>query len=131
MCNHCYSFGVPPNRSSPRIFSPSSTLSVADFTACAGAETRSRRIRVYPAKAQRQTLRLWFDAARWCYNETIARLKRTGEPANWKKIKTGIIHAVPERLKAAPYQVRSIGVRDACRAVSEVRRRNRKLKVKV
>ena len=74
---------------------------------------------------------MWFDAARWCYNETIARLKRTEEPANWKKIKTGIIHAVPERLKAAPYQVRSIGVRDACRAVSEVRRRNRKLKVKV
>ena len=117
-----------PNRSSPRIFSPSSILSVADFTACAGTKTRSRRIRVYPAKAQRQTLRLWFDAARWCYNETIARLKWTGEPANWKKIKTGIIHAVPDRLKAAPYQVRSIGVRDACRAVSEVRRRNRKLK---
>ena len=117
-----------PNRNSPKIFSPSSTLSVADFTACAGTKTRSRRIRVYPAKAQRQTLRLWFDAARWCYNETIARLKRTGEAANWKAIKTDIIHAVPDRLKAAPYQVRSIGVRDACRAVSEVRRRNRKLK---
>ena len=117
-----------PNRNSPRIFSPSSTLSVAGFTACAGTKTRSRRIRVYPAKAQRRTLKLWFDAARWCYNETIARLKRTGEPANWKAIKTDIIHAVPDRLKAAPYQVRSIGVRDACRAVSEVRRRNRKLK---
>ena len=117
-----------PNRSSPRIFSPSSTLSVADFTPCAGAKTRSRRIRVYPAKAQRRTLKLWFDAARWCYNETIARLKRTGEPANWKKIKTGIIHAVPERLKAVPYQVRSIGVRDACRAMSEVKRRNLQLK---
>ena len=117
-----------PNRSSPRIFSPSSTLSVAGFTACAGAKTRSRRIRVYPAKAQRRTLKLWFDAARWCYNETIARLKRTGEPANWKAIKTDIIHAVPDRLKATPYQVRSIGVRDACRAMSEVKRRNLQLK---
>ena len=32
---------------------------------------------------------MWFDAARWCYNETIAWLKRTGEPANWKAVKTG------------------------------------------
>ena len=71
---------------------------------------------------------MWFDATQWCYNQTIARLKGTGEAANWKSVKTEIIHAVPERLKAAPYQVRSIRVRDACRAVSEVRRRNRKLK---
>ena len=34
---------------------------------------------------------------------------------------------MPERLKAAPYQVKSIGVRDACRAMSAVRRRNREL----
>ena len=47
--------------------------------------------------------------------------------ANWKAIKTRIIHAVPERLKDTPYQVRSIGVRDACRAMSEVKRRNKEL----
>ena len=117
-----------PNRNSPRIFSPSSTPSVADFTACGDTATQSRRIRVYPTGEQRRTLRLWFDTARWCYNETVARLRRTGEAASWKAIKTGIIHAVPERLKAAPYQVRSIAVRDACRAISEVRRRNRQLK---
>lgn len=57
----------------------------------------------------------------------MARLKRTGEAANWKAIKTEIIHAVPERLKDAPYQVKSIGVRDACRAMSAVKRRNRAL----
>ena len=82
---------------------------------------------MYPTGDQRRTLRLWFDAARWCYNEAVARLRRTGEPANWKAIKTEIIHAVPERLRAAPYEVKSISVRDACRAVSEVRRRNRRL----
>ena len=116
-----------PNRSSPRIFSPSCTPSVAGCTACAATATQSRRIRVYPTGDQRRTLRLWFDAARWCYNEAVARLRRTGEPANWKAIKTEIIHAVPERLRAAPYEVKSISVRDACRAVSEVRRRNRQL----
>ena len=80
-----------------------------------------------PTKEQRRILRLWFDAARWCYNETVARLRRTGEAANWKAIKTGIIHAVPERHKEAPYQVKSIAIRDACQAMSEVKRRNKAL----
>ena len=57
----------------------------------------------------------------------MARLRRTGEAANWKALKTGIIHAVPERLKEAPYQVKSIAIRDACRAMSEVKRRNKAL----
>jgi putative transposase len=73
-------------------------------------------------------LKLWFDAARWCYNETVARLKADPElKANWMQIKTSIIRAVPERLKDTPYQVRSIAVRDACRAMSEVKRRNKEL----
>ena len=76
---------------------------------------------------QRRTLKLWFEAARWCYSETVARLKRTGEAARWKTVKTEIIHAIPDRLKDAPYQVKSIGVRDACRAMSAVKRRNRAL----
>ena len=75
-------------------------------------------------------LRLWFDAARWCFNETIAYLKRTGEAANWKRIKTEIIHAVPDRLKPAPYQIKSVAIRDACKAVSAVRRYNRELRAR-
>ena len=71
---------------------------------------------------------LWFDGARWCFNEAIAHLKRTGEAANWKRIKTAIIHAVPDRLKAVPYQVRSIAIRDACKAMRAVKRVNRELK---
>ena len=117
-----------PNGSSPKIFSPSSTPSLADYTACGATATQSRKIRVYPTKDQRRILKLWFDAARWCFNETVARLKADTElKANWKGIKTGIIHAVPERLKEAPYQVKNIAVRDACQAMSEVKRRNKEL----
>ena len=47
--------------------------------------------------------------------------------ANWKAVKTGIIHAAPERLKKAPYQVRSIAVRDACLAVRRCKQGNREL----
>ena len=114
-----------PSGNSPRIFSPSSIPSVAGCMDSVGTKTQSKRIRIYPTLEQREILRLWFDAARWTYNETIARLKATGEPGAWKKIKTPIIHAAPERLQAAPYQVRSIAVRDACRAMSQVRRRNK------
>ena len=116
-----------PSGNTTRIFPPSATLYLKDRTACANTETQSLKIRVYPNREQRKTLRLWFDAARWCYNATVARLKQTGEPANWMQIKTSIIHAVPERLKETPYQVRSVAVRDACKAMSEVKRRNKEL----
>ena len=45
--------------------------------------------------------------------------------AQWKAVKTPIIHSVPERLKAAPYQVKSVAVRDACLAMSALKRRNK------
>ena len=72
-------------------------------------------------------MKLWFDAARWCYNETVARLREPGCVANWKAIKTEIIRAAPERLQAAPYQVKSIAVRDACRAVRRCKQANKEL----
>ena len=53
----------------------------------------------------------------------MARLREPGTRANWKAIKTGIIHSAPERLRAAPYQVKSIAVRDACQAVSNAKLR--------
>ena len=101
---------------------------MSEFTESAATPTQARKIRVYPTKDQRWILRLWFDTARWCFNETAARLKASPElKANWKGIKTAIIHAILERLKDTPYQVKSIAVRDTCLAMSEVKRRNRKL----
>ena len=38
-----------------------------------------------------------------------------------------IIHSAPDRLRPAPYAVKDIAVRDACRAVSAVRKKNRVL----
>ena len=116
-----------PNGNSPRIFSPSCTPLPPGHTDSAAATRQSRKIRVWPTREQRKTLRIWLDASRWCYNETIARLNRTGEAANWKRIKAEIIHSAPERLQAAPYAVKDIAVRDACRAMSSVRGKNRAL----
>ena len=47
---------------------------------------------------------------------------------NWKKIKTSIIKDVPPHLQPAPYQVKSIAVRDACQSVSNAKKYNAKLK---
>ena len=57
----------------------------------------------------------------------MARLREPGSVANWKAIKTDIIHAAPERLQAAPYQVKSIAVRDACLAVRRCKQANKEL----
>ena len=117
-----------PDGESQNLFPTGFTLSTTEFAESAATPTQARKIRVYPTKDQRRILKLWFDTARWCYNETAARLKADTElKASWKALKTGIINAVPERLKEAPYQVKSIAVRDACKAMSEVKRRNKAL----
>ena len=117
-----------PSPNLPRIFSPSSILSLADSTDSAATEKQSKKTRLYPDRKQRQTIKLWFDAARWCYNKTIETLRQPGATANWKKIKTSIIKDVPPHLQPAPYQVKSIAVRDACQSVSNAKKYNAKLK---
>ena len=117
-----------PNQNSPKIFSPSSILSLAGSTDSAATARLSKRIRVYPNREQKKTVKLWFDAARWRYNQTIETLRQPDTTANWKKIKTPIIKAIPSHLAPAPYQVKSIAVRDACKAVSNAKIFNTGLK---
>ena len=103
-------------------------LSLAGSTDSAATARLSKRIRVYPNREQKKTVKLWFDAARWRYNQTIETLRQPDTTANWKKIKTPIIKAIPSHLAPAPYQVKSIAVRDACKAVSNAKIFNTGLK---
>ena len=116
----------PPNKNLQKIFSPSSTFSVVDCTASAATKTQSKKIRIYPNKKQKQILQTYFDASRWYYNKAIEYLKETGEPANWIKIRPYTLHCkdAPERLKNTPHNVRNVAVRDACRAMSAVKKHN-------
>ena len=43
--------------------------------------------------------------------------------ANWKAIKTEIIHGLPEWSKDIPYQIKSIAIKDACLAVKEAKKK--------
>ena len=37
---------------------------------------KTRRIRIYPTREQKQTLNKWFGAARWTYNQCVAGIKK-------------------------------------------------------
>lgn len=100
---------------------PLFTSSPVEFMDSGNTVTKSRKIRIYPNAQQRQVLRDWFGAGRYCYNKTVEYLKTPGTKANWKGIKTGIIKSVPDWAKKIPYQIKSIAVRDACKAVSNAK----------
>ena len=53
------------------------------------------------------------------YNKTIDYLKQPGTVASWRQIKTGLIRGLSDPwATAAPYQVRSMAVKEACTTMS-------------
>ena len=117
-----------PQRNSPRIYSPSLLSSLPEPTDSAGTGRKSKRIRVYPTRIQKPTLKLWFDAARFTYNQTIEFLTADGAPkASWLGVKKDILGKLPDWTKPAPYEVKSNAVREACLAVTAVKKFNREL----
>lgn len=95
------------------------------FTDLENTLIRSRKIRFYPNKDQKRILFKWFGTSRYVYNQTVSHLKQPGTKASWLGIKTGIIQGLPFWSKEVPYQIKSIAVKDACKATS-----NAKLKYK-
>ena len=119
-----------PQRNSPRIYSPSLLSSLQEPTDSAGTARKSKKIRIYPDRQQKAKLKLWFDAARFTYNRTIELLNSDGAPkASWTGVKKDILSKLPEWTNPAPYEVKSNAVRDACLAVSAVKKFNRQLKL--
>ena len=118
-----------PQRNSPRIYSPSLLSSRQGPTDSAGTARKSRKIRICPDRQQRAKLKLWFDAARFTYNHTIELLNSDGAPkASWLGVKKDILTRLPDWTKPVPYEVKSNAVRDACLAVSAVKKFNKQLK---
>lgn len=81
---------------------------------------RSKKIRLYPKAEQVEEWSKWFDASRWCYNKTVEILNRdyAGKPSpDWRDVSKNVLAEIPERLEAAPFQVKKIAVRDAISAL--------------
>ena len=69
------------------------------------------------------------DASRWSYNLTVEILQ-SGVPAVWQHIAAMVMSELKElhpEWQSVPYQVKRTAVRDACRAMSNVKRFNRQL----
>ena len=72
---------------------------------------------------------MWLDASRWAYNLT-AEILQSGIPAVWQHIASMVMSELvtlhPE-WSGVPYQVKRTAVRDACRAMSNVKKFNQRL----
>ncbi len=76
---------------------------------------------MYPTPEQKAVLRNWFGTSRYTYNQVISYLKQPNTISSWAKLKTSVIHALPEWSEDTPYQVRSIAIKDACKNVSKAK----------
>jgi putative transposase len=88
-----------------------------------GTVTKSKKIRIYPDREQKATLRKWFAASRYAYNQAVEHLKTPETLASWKAIKTPLLHSMPDWTKEVPYQIKSVAIRDACFAVSNAKKK--------
>lgn len=94
-----------------------------EFTDSENTVQRSRKIRAYPTQEQKKILNSWFGASRFAYNKTVEFLKQPDTKAQWKSIKTDLLHEMPEWLKEVPYQIKSVAIRDCCQAVSNAKKK--------
>lgn len=111
------------NKSLLQTYSPSSPCFHVEFTDSENTVQRSRKIRVYPNKEQKAILSNWFGASRFAYNKTVEFLKHPDTKAQWKSIKTDLLHSMPEWSKEVPYQIKSVAIRDCCQAVSAAKKK--------
>ena len=114
-------FYYPQNLNLQKTCAQSSTYFHVDCMDYVNTKIVSRKIRVYPTKEQRIILRKWFGTSRFIYNQVVSYLKQPNTISSWKSLKGSVINALPEWSEETPYQVRSIAVRDACKAVSKAK----------
>ncbi|WP_339381219.1 transposase [Brasilonema sp. UFV-L1] len=105
------------------MYSPSFTSFHAGCTDSVNIVKKSKKIYLKLSPAQKTILKKWFGVSRFVYNETIRYLQQPNTKANWKEIKTGILHSLPDWCSEVPYQIKSIAVKDACTAVKNAKRK--------
>jgi putative transposase len=67
----------------------------------------------------------WTGCARFVFNRTVEHLRQPGTKANWLALKGQILAALPNWAVPTPYQVKSLAVEEACKAVKAAKRKFR------
>ena len=114
----------------PGLYSPAAVQSKTVRTTAGASKQQSRRIQVYPDSAQKLAIATWLTASRWTYNLT-AEILQSGIPAVWKHSASMVmpeVKALHPEWDSVPCQVKHTAVRDACRAMSNVKTFNLELK---
>ncbi|MEH1784846.1 MAG: transposase [Nostoc sp.] len=75
--------------------------------------------------AQKVIVKQWFGVSRFVYNTTIKLLQDSEIKASWKALKTDILNNLPEWCKSIPYQIKSIAIKDACKSVSNAKKKSK------
>ena len=78
-------------------------------------QVKSRRIRIYPKKEQRDLFRKWFGVQRLVYNHAIQHYNdKEFEVRHWMKLYDYIsLELDVDYVKEVPYQIKKIAVKDA------------------
>ena len=119
-----------PNPDLPNLYSTAAVQATTVRTTASASKQQTRRIQVYPESTQKLAIATWLTASRWTYNLTVEILQ-SGIPAVWKHIASMVmpeIKALHPEWDSVPYQVKRTAVRDACRAMSNVKTFNLELK---
>jgi putative transposase len=59
------------------------------------------------------------------FNRTVEHLRQPGTKANWLALKGQILAALPDWAKPTPYQIKSLAVEEACKAVKAAKKKFR------
>ena len=118
-----------PNTDLPSLYS-TAAVQATTVSNTGATKQQARRIQVYPDTTQKLAIATWLTASRWTYNLTVEILQ-SGIPAVWKHIANMVmpeVKALHPEWDSVPYQVKRTAVRDACRAMSNVKTFNMELK---
>jgi len=98
-----------PRRDLSRCFKPSRTEGLVSV------QFKSRRVRIYPTKEQRNLLRKWLGVSRLVYNRAIQHYKdKEFEVRNWMKLSKYLLTELDkDYVKSVPHKIKSISVKDA------------------
>ena len=119
-----------PNPGLHTLYSPTAVQATTVRTTAGASKRQARRIQVYPDTTQKLAIATWLTASRWTYNLTVEILQ-SGIPAVWKHIASMVmpeVKALHPEWDSVPYQVKRTAVRDACRAMSNIKTFNMELK---